>query len=297
MYQLSALLAACCLIAAPLSAAERIPADCRWSVQLDAPTIAASRLGGWLNGLAAKAPWSARLKLLELATGFSLQRDLRAVTICGSDSGEENRLILLRGAFDPARLGTLAQALPGYSTETAYGRTIHVWADGAQQPAACLAESDLLIIGPTVERVKTAVAAHGRSPETDPAAGPALATITASDIAAWANDDTRSSPFGAISRIELRIGTLGDALELNATATAQDASAAQAIVDLGSQLMAMDHGIPAIDEALRSARLVGDGTQVSFHLLLSADGLQQLIARSDAAKPAGTPAAAPSTAF
>lgn len=290
-------LLAVCGCASLLPAAERLPADCRWSVQLDATTIAACPLGGWLKAQVAQAPWAARLKLLELATGFSPLRDLRAVTVCGSDASEAGRLLLLRGAFDPARLATLAAALPGHASETAYGRSLHSWGDGAPRWAACLAEPDLLIIGPSVERVRTAIAAHGRTVDDGRAVGPVLATLTASDLSAWADDDLRSSPFGAISRLELRVGTLGDALELTADATARDAGSAQAIVDLGAQLVAAGHGQPVLDEALRSAHLVGDGERISFHMLLPADGLQRLIATGAAPAPAGTVLAVPPSPF
>lgn len=292
----SLVLVAVCWFANPtvVVAAERLPADCRWSVRLDVPALAASRLGGWLDGLAAQAPWPARLKILELATGFSPRRDLLAVTLCGRDAGEEGRLVLLRGSFDPVRLGILVVALPGYASESCDGSSLHSWADGAQRRAACLVAPDLLILGPSPERVRLAILAQRQLADDAAAAGPLLARFSASDLAGWTNDEVRSSPFGGITRLDLRLGTLGDALELTAAATAGTAESAQAIVDLGSQLLANGHRLPALDEALRSARLVGEGDQLSLHLLLSADGLEQVLAhfRRPGPPPAGPPPAA-----
>lgn len=225
--------------------AERIPADCTWAAQVDAQALLASRLGGWLSARLDQQPHAARLAMLEAVSGLALRRDLRRVTVCGVGERQEDGLLLVRGTFDAAKLATLAQAAEGHRLEQAEGRTIHVW-NGKDRPAVgCLAQPDLLILGASVERVRTMLRVlDGPASVAPPVAPPpgwdgALAWVAATGIDALAAARGSSAMLASVRGGAIRLVEADGAVVLEARLDTAGEAVAQQLAEAGRGLLAL----------------------------------------------------------
>lgn len=261
------------------SAAERIPADCRWVVQIDVQAFAKGKGGAWLRDLAKDRLIAARLQMFEAISGLNPERDLRTVTLCGSDGQETSGLVLVRGALDAAKLTTISEALEGHAMIPVGARTIHTWVSDGKPAAACLAAPDLLILGRSADRVRTAVATLDGSyvpPVALPTGweGSAFAIAAAEGVRDWVGKGPQSALFANVSGFAARLGEDGPDLSLDAVATALGETQAQQMVDAGNGLRAIvqiqkpANLDPALFEALRTAQLSRSGATVSLHARL-----------------------------
>lgn len=279
----------CLLLAmAATSAAERIPADCRWVLQLDVQALAKGRTGAWLRELVTERTAAARLQMLEAVSGLNPERDLRRITVCGRDGNEEGGLVLVRGTFDAAKLGTIAEALEGHATIAVGARTIHTWINDRKPAAACLAAPDLLILGRSVERLRVALAileGSYTSPITLPAGweGSGLALAAAEGVREWAGQGPQSALLANVSGFAARLHDDGTSLSLDALATTIGETQAQQMVDAGNGLRALVQIQkpadldPALFEVLRSAQLNRNGATVSLHAAIPLADLLRII--------------------
>ncbi|MBN8526269.1 MAG: hypothetical protein J0M02_13125 [Planctomycetes bacterium] len=289
MHRLLASLALTCLAIAA-AAAERIPADCRWVLQMDVKAALASQAGEWIARQAVRQPLAARLKVLEAISGLDVRRDLRLVTICGADSDDSTGLILVRGTFDAAKLELLVSAAEGHEEVKAGHRTIHVWQDKGKPAAGCLAAPDLLILGKSAARIRDAIALV--DDPSRPAARiavpekweqSALLFGAADRIDALIKDKPASAMLGNVRSCAARIVEQGADMVLEAHAVAASEAAAQQLVDAGRGLAAIvqlqkpAELDPALAESLRNGRLDRAGTAVDLRLSLPVADLLRLV--------------------
>ncbi len=288
---------ALCLCATIGGSAERLPADCRWAIQLDVQKALASQLSAVLNIKSQlKQADAAKLRMLEALTGFDPWRDLRTVTICGVDAGGDSGAILLRGTFHADKLVTLAQAAEGYAAVAAGARTIHTWKQGDKPAAACLVQPDLLVIAKSSERILAVIVAVDASEP--PRAGVILPTTSKGILlAAGAADQLGSlipdGPQAELMRsthgMSATLSETGSALVFEANAVAADDAQAQQLVDAGrglialSQLTKMDGVDPALVAALRGARLERANSALTLRLSLPIADIQRLVAQQQKA--------------
>ncbi|HAT11192.1 MAG TPA: hypothetical protein DCS97_11520 [Planctomycetes bacterium] len=269
------------LLACLACAAERIPADCRWIVQLDVQALFKSQTGEWIAAQLVKQPHAARLKLLESISGLQPRRDLRTVTICGVGADDDSGLVYARGTFDGPRLVTLAQAAEGYAAVPAGSHTIHTWIDKGKPAAGCLVQRDLLILGKTADRLREAITALEASAVPVPVvslpagwADAAFAVCAADQLAALAAGKPESAMLRNVRSFAARLSEAGNELVLEARAGTTDDTAAQQLVDAGRGLAAIvqlqrpGKLDAALFEALRTARLERDGSQASLRIAL-----------------------------
>lgn len=289
MSRLLACLALVCLALAA-GAAERLPADCRWVVQLDVPALLRTRAGAWLGQQLLRQPHAARLQVLEAVSGLQPERDLRLITLCGVDGNDDNGLILVRGTFDAARLEALAKAAAGHQAVRAGGRTIHLWADKGKPAAGCLAAPDLLLLGKSAQRIREALAllddpARPSARIALPPAWDEAAVIfgAADRIDALVAGQPASATLGNLRACAARLVEQGDELVLEARAEAVGEAAAQQLVDAGRGLAAIVQlqrpaGLDAaLAEALRAARLERRGATVELRLAVPTADVVRLV--------------------
>lgn len=283
---------ACLLLAATavLASAERIPADCRWMMHADLRAMFASKVGEWIGREMVKQPHAARLQLLEALTGLNPRRDLISATICGVGADDDTGLVYVRGAFDAARLSTMAQAAEGYAAVQAGSRTIHTWMDKGKPAAGCLATADLLILGKTSTRIREALALLDAPGQTGailavPAGWDkaALVVCAAEQLGELAAGKPESAMLRNVRAFAARIHAPDDRLVLEARATATGETAAQQMVDAGRGLIAIlqlqrpEKLDPALAEAVRGAQLARDGALVTLSLSLPFDEALRLV--------------------
>lgn len=289
MHRFLASLALVCLALAA-SAAERIPADCRWVLQMDVQALLGSQVGTWIGGQMIKQPAAARLQMLEAISGLQPKRDIRLVTICGADDNDATGLIFVRGRFDAAKLESVALAADGHEGIQVGKRTIHVWQDKGKPAAGCLVAADLLVLGKSAERIRAAIelvddptraSAQISMPEKWESS--ALVFGAADRIDALIKDKPASAMLGSIRACAARITEQGPDLVLEAHATAASEAAAQQLVDAGRGLAAivqlqkpadLD---PALAESLRSGRLDRAGSAVTLRLSIPTAEVVRLI--------------------
>lgn len=289
MPRLFACLALLCLALAA-SAAERIPADCRWVLQMDVQALTGTQAGTWLARQMTRQPLAARLQMLEAISGLQPKRDLSLVTICGADGNDATGLVFVRGRFDAAKLESIALAADGHQGIAVGQRTIHVWQDKGKPAAGCLAAADLLILGKSPERIREAIALLD-DPSRPAAAiavpadwqSAALVFGAADRIDALISDKPASAMLGNVRSCAARITEQGADMVLEARAAAASESAAQQLVDAGRGLSAivqlqkpadLD---PALVEALRAGRLERSGSTVDLRLAIPTAELLRLI--------------------
>lgn len=283
------------LCLAAISAAERLPSDCRWALHLDAQAVLASPAGAWLRGLAAAPMVAARIRLAELAAGSTIERDLRSITIAGSDTGEAGRVVLVRARFDPDRLGVLVDALPGHRVVEAGQRQIHDFG----KFAACLASPDLLVIASRPARVESALAAIDGTAA--PAAlpwpatwdDPALATLSVLSPGEWGDGGLRERPFAGVRSLATRLTTFGDALAIEATGEAGGQDDALQIVEIGRQALAAEHGSPEMNACCRNATIGNTEERLELRMVMPSDDLRRLLGRIGQRPAAPPPAERP----
>lgn len=282
--------ATCCLLLtmAVASAAERIPADCRWVVQIDVQALAKGQGGAWIRNLLKDKTVAARMQMVEAISGLNPERDLRQVTVCGIDGNETTGLVLVRGTLDAGKLATIAEALDSHTTITVGTRTIHTWVGEGKPAAACLAAPDLLILGRSADRIRIAVTVLDGS-YTPPIAlptgweGSALAIAAAEGVREWAGNGPQSALFANVSGFAARVWEDGPDLCLDAVAAAVGETQAQQMVDAGNGLRAivqiqkpadLD---PALLEVLRTAQLTRSAALVNLHAKIPLADLLRII--------------------
>ena len=285
---LACLVLAC--LASLATAAERVPADCRWVVHADLQLMLRTRVGEWLGREMVKQPHAARLKMLEAISGLNLKRDLRNVTICGIGSDDDSGLLYVRGTFDAERLNTLAQAADGYAAVQAGSRTIHTWLDKGKPAAGCLAAADLLILGKSSARLREAL--DLLDAPTQPGAAfqlpagwekSALVVCAAEDLAALADGKPESAMLRNVRSLVARVVEDGALLALEARAVATTEAAAQQMVDAGRGLAAIvqlqkpANLDPALIETVRTGQLNREGVNVSLRLSVPFEDALRLV--------------------
>ncbi len=288
MTRFLASLALLCL-ASFASAAERIPADCKWVVHVDAQALLRSKAGEWIGRQLTQQPMAARLKMLESISGLDPRRDIRSVTICGAGAEDDSGLVFVRGTFDADRLTMVAQAAEGHVAIPAGGRVIHTWLDRDKPSAGCLAAADLLILGRTADRLREALdlseglqagAVFPLPPGWD---GAALVVCAADELAALAAGKPESAMLRNVRSFAGRIVEDGAQFAVEARATAISEATAQQLVDAGRGLAAiLQLQRPAqIDASLiaavQSAKLSREGSTVSLRLTLPIEDAVRLI--------------------
>lgn len=283
-------LAACCLLVAATvaSAVERIPADSRWVISVDLPALSKSKTGGYLREILREKTAAARLQMLELLTGVNIERDLRSVTICGTDGREETGLFMVRGTFDAAKLTTIVDAIDQHKAIAVGSRTIHTWISDGKESAGCLVAPDLLVIGRSVDRVRAAIAAQEGAyapPVELPTGweGSAFVLAAAQGIKEWAGKGPQSAMLANVSGVAGRLNEDGDVMVLDAVGVAVGEAQAQQLVDAGNGLRAIVQMQkpadldPALLETLTGAQLSRKGVVVTLHARMPLVDLKRLI--------------------
>lgn len=277
-------------MAAWASAVERIPADCRWVLQMDVQALMGSQVGEWLGGQMIRQPVAARLRVLESISGLQPKRDLRLITICGADSNDATGLVYVRGTFDAERLESLALAAEAHEGVEVGKRTIHSWQDKGKPAAACLVGADLLVLGKSVERIREAIAlvddpnrpsAQISLPEKWESS--ALLFGAADRIDALISDKPASAMLGNIRSCAARISEQGQDMVLEAHAIAASDAAAQQLVDAGRGLSAIvqlqkpANIDPVLIDALRNGQLERNAAAVTLRLAMPTAEIVRLI--------------------
>ena len=216
-----------------------LPADTRWTVQLDAKALLSGNLGAWIKDQATRGPAKARLALLRTITGCNPLTDIDRVVLAGPDAGEEKAVLLAYGRFDSERLATVAEAAPEHQTFAHGTRTIHRWRDDQSgQIRFGLLDGTVLIIGRELDRVAAVLdvrdgAAVGVKPGTLPEPPTATGTVVISGAAeaidAWQNLKPEAAIFKQARSIALVLSESGDALTIQANLAAADAETATQI--------------------------------------------------------------------
>jgi hypothetical protein len=285
---IASLLCACSFVCA--SAAERIPADCRWMIQADVQAVMRSQIGGLIIQKLQQQPHAARLSILQSVIGLDPRRDLRTVTICGVGADDDTGLVLVRGTFDAGRLTALAQAAQGHLALAVGSRTIHTWQDKGRPAAGCLAGPDLLILAKTSTRIREALSVLD-----DPAAaGHVLAVPAGWDTSALmlcAADrmgeivvgKPESALLRQVSTMSARVVEDGPNLAVEARALAANDTAAQQLVDAARglsvlvQLQKAESVDPALLQALRTATISREGAVMSLRLAVAMADVVRLV--------------------
>ena len=224
-------------------------AGATWFAHLNLVSLRSSELGqqliGELDGEAKR-----QLRQIERMLNFHPINDLESATVYGTSSDPEKAVALLRGRFDIDRLTGVAKDCDGYQAASHGAVTIHSWMDGGKRIYASIASPGLIIIGPEVDLIRTALdvisgAAEpldeskifGHSPTTH-----APVVIASADLSALGSLEIDSSLVRKIKAIYVSAGEQDGELLAYAALRTADARSAK-LVDQ------MLHGVLALAEA------------------------------------------------
>lgn len=157
---------------------KRVPAGAVWLVHLDVDRLKAADIGAFLLEQAQDPDAARQLAAAQAVFNFDPRKDLKSLTVCGSDATEKGFVLMADGAFDAARLATIAGGEAEYA-KTAHGEdTIHQWLDRQQGQTlfAAFPSDGRMIVGRGAEAVKGALdTLRGRAPAMNTRDGAALA--------------------------------------------------------------------------------------------------------------------------
>ena len=284
---------ALCLCAIVAGAAERLPSDSRWAIQLDVQKVLSSQLGPTLNiKQHLNQANAAKLAMLEAITGFDPWRDLRSITICGADASGDSGVIMVRGTFNADKLVIPVRAAEGYVAVPAGQRTIHTWKQGDKPAAACLVQPDLLVIAKSSARILAVIVAVDASdaPQTgitmpSTSKGTLLAAGVADNLGSMIPDGPQAELVRSAHGMSATLSEEGNVLVLEAQATATEEVQAQRLLDAGRGLIAfiqlakMEDVDPALATALRGIQLERSGAKLTVHMTLPVADIQRIIAQ------------------
>lgn len=258
-----------------------VPADHRWVVQIDVAQTLKGRIGGFISEVAGKPPLKAKLAAITAMTGFDPLKDCSLITLTGTDTREDQAVLVAAGRFESKRLATLVEANDTHEALSGGGtQVIHRWQDdnGGGTQCAALVGDRLLVIGKGLDRVKAVLAVLGGTAEAAkaenllggevPAAPAALVVVAANGIADWLGP--QAAMLKQARAIYLTVGESGDLLQFQGLLAASDEKAAQDVLGVANGLMAMarlsqaQEQEPALADLLKSVQISSKGTTVGM---------------------------------
>lgn len=124
-----------------------VPAGARWVAYLDVPTLLATELGQHLLLQIDSQEGGGRLTAIQTVFNLDLRKDLKSLTLYGTDNRPEHNITLLDGGLDKNRIALLLETNDTY-LKFDYGvHAIHSWMPNAQKGASKPADGDRRVFG------------------------------------------------------------------------------------------------------------------------------------------------------
>ena len=150
---------------APAAAGEFKPAEvsskATWFAHVNVASLRDSEVGkqliGQLDGEAKR-----QLRHFERYLNFHPINDLESATFYGTSKDPEKAVALIRGKFDSKRLVETVKDADDYKAVDNQHATIHSWKDGSKRIYGAVAAPRLIIIGPELELLQTAIGVTNR---------------------------------------------------------------------------------------------------------------------------------------
>jgi hypothetical protein len=242
------------------------------------------------------------------ATGFDFRRDMREILIASDGapvrSGAATNLILVHGAFQPAKIAGLA-ALAGATSTSYSGIPIITAPNGSQPVSGAFVDADTLILGPT-SAIKDAIDRRSAGVHNSGAlAQKAIAAsgmydvwiATAAPLSSFSIPNLGGVPATVFSSIQeasagIRFDSAGGNVTGEAvTRTGQDA---MAIAGMGQLLLALVQsnkapGAQASAALFQNAKIAADGVAVRLTLSIPEQQLEQMFAARPTTKKVALP--------
>lgn len=147
LFLLTAIIAASCF-AGPVKK-RHIPADAKWVAHFNLDSFLSSEL--WNTLKTDITPKQEKdLKTLKDISGINPLEDIAGVTVYGTDSVDDNALVVLYGNFDSEKMTSLLELSDDYSKSEIDGTVIHHWTDqkdGKKKVGAFTGRNQLVISG------------------------------------------------------------------------------------------------------------------------------------------------------
>ena len=150
-------------LAGPLDK-QQVPAGAKWLLHGDAEALMASKVGQKIQEEAAKPGQAQVLDGLKATFGLDPLKDIKSVTVYGTQFGQEKNVVLLRAKLDREKILNLLKMNPDYKEGKVGETTTYEWVDAAkgdkpaQKKFGAFFGSDLAVMTTEAELLKTALA-------------------------------------------------------------------------------------------------------------------------------------------
>lgn len=153
------LLSALVAIAAPLHAAElvpaQVPATAKWQLHADMDTMRSSATGTAIFAYL-EARFGVKLQAFKRISSVHLLRDLHGVTLFG-DGQPDHAVALLAGDFNRGHIEDVVKAADEYSASDFEGVTVHTWKDKGMKQHAAFSNDGLLVFSHQENALKSEI--------------------------------------------------------------------------------------------------------------------------------------------
>jgi len=266
-------------------------ASATWFAHVNLVGLRASETGKQLiNELDGEA--KRQLRQIERMLNFHPIKDLESATVYGTSSDPEKAVALLRGDFDVDRLNGVAEDSDDYRAVAHGTGTIHSWRDGSKLLFASIPSTNLIIIGPELELVQTALdvtTGTGEAMDESQIFGHRQTTqapilIAAANLSALGSLEIDSSLVRKIQAIYVSAGEKGGELLGYAAMKTADARSAELVDQMLHGVLALaeasDELAPEVIEAFQTKL---DGNGISLTVSMPIRQFKSLVAKLEKA--------------
>lgn len=140
-------------IAAPLNK-NHVSADAKWIFHVDFEVFHATQIGRLVQD-DIRQNWQPKIDALNQLFGSDLTCDIYAMTLFGSQAGEENASVLIYGKFNKEKLTALLALNGSYKKSDYNGTVLHFWVDDRDKKnrVGAFAQDNLIVISQTQSQV------------------------------------------------------------------------------------------------------------------------------------------------
>jgi hypothetical protein len=295
------------LLGAMLAAAVRggglpltnLPATVKWALHADVRALRASPLGEKVLAAIPGSPAEAKIRAFAALTSIDLQRDVDAITLCGSGGPEQGALVYLAGRWDLPRLNAIVAGSEEFASKTEGRHTLMNWKDGKPHAGsgrqhACFVSTNLAVLADREEALRQALAAlDGEAPalnsvrrfqELSAAGGRGFASLAAIDVNTLVAADPNAAWLQQVETVRLDVRSDAEGVRFELALCAAGPEVAQQVQQVlaGFQSLAMLQGLknPDLARIAQSARIGAADRNVSASLAIPMDLVTRALARS-----------------
>lgn len=132
---------------------EEVSADVKWVAHVDIERFISSKIGGLiLEELQAKG-LERKCAAFHEMFGFYPNKDLRSITLYGSEYRPHKGVAVVKGTFDKEKLLILLRANDTHQEQSYKGRMVHKWFDKGREHYGSFYKDDVIVIANSEENI------------------------------------------------------------------------------------------------------------------------------------------------